>query len=463
MKIIQALEVGKCYHIYGNPRDRLMQSVWGRDRRLKKKKLYKEFWALRNVSFSLAKGTTLGIVGRNGSGKSTLLQIVAGTLRQTTGSVRIHGRVAALLELGSGFNPEFTGLENIFLNASVLGLSKIETERKLDQILGFADIGEFANQPVKTYSSGMVMRLAFAVQAHVEPEVLIVDEALAVGDELFQKKCYAHLSKLKESGTSILLVTHSVSQIMRHCDEALLLDQGEAITAGKPSRVVVAYQSLMNGRTISLAETQSSREEDSSQERDPKDVSNAEGLATHTDKALSLENGNAFFDHRLEPKSTEIYPVDGGEIVNTWIEDGTGRKVNTIPRGSEFTVVFSYSAYTDLKNVAMTCFIADHQGMGITGQTYPVSMGSVGGGVIPVINKSGQWTVRFSFNTGFWPGTYLISGALLDLSNGEKRFIHRVIDFRAFRIFEAADSTPVVPLGACNLASKDPRVKGLAD
>jgi lipopolysaccharide transport system ATP-binding protein len=183
-------------------------------------------------------------VGRNGSGKSTLLQLLCNTLTPTTGQVECHGRIAALLELGSGFNPEFTGLENVFLNASLLGLSQRETEDRLDAILAFADIGTFVQQPVKTYSSGMALRLAFAVQANIEPDLLVVDEALAVGDEYFQRKCFNHISRLRDRGTAILLVTHSCPQILKHCDEALLLDHGRLLLHDTPKTVVTAYQRL---------------------------------------------------------------------------------------------------------------------------------------------------------------------------------------------------------------------------
>ena len=200
------------------------------------------FWALRDINFELRQGQTLGVVGRNGSGKSTLLQILCGTLTPTEGQINCHGRIAGLLELGSGFNPEFTGIENIFLNASLLGLKQKDIDSRLDSILAFADIGEHIHQPVKTYSSGMALRLAFAVQANIEPDILIVDEALAVGDELFQKKCFSRLSQLKQQGTSILLVTHSCAQIIQHCDQALLLHKGQQQLLGQPSIITTTYQ-----------------------------------------------------------------------------------------------------------------------------------------------------------------------------------------------------------------------------
>ncbi|MDR5751450.1 MULTISPECIES: ABC transporter ATP-binding protein [unclassified Caballeronia] len=240
---IEINDVGKCYNIYERPRDRLLQMLVGRRRQL-----YRPFWALQNVSFSVPRGETVGIVGRNGSGKSTLLQIIAGTLTPTAGAVSVNGRVAALLELGSGFNPEFTGRENVYLNASLLGLSPSEVDERFDSIVSFADIGAFVDQPVKTYSSGMMVRLAFAVQAQTNPEILIVDEALAVGDARFQAKCFDRLKQLKDNGTSILLVTHSSEQIVTHCSSAILLDQGQKLQEGAPREVVNRYLDLLFGR-----------------------------------------------------------------------------------------------------------------------------------------------------------------------------------------------------------------------
>lgn len=233
---IQVSNLSKCYEIYERPQDRLLQML-SRGR----KQFFKEFWALRDISFEVKQGETFGIIGRNGSGKSTLLQILAGTLAQTSGQALVKGRVAALLELGSGFNPEFTGRENVYLNGSVLGLTQREIEDRYDQIVEFADIGEFINQPVKTYSSGMFVRLAFAVQAHIDASVMIIDEALAVGDIFFRQKCYGKLERLRNSGASILLVSHSMSDIEQFCGRSILLDNGSNIFCGDSSEAVKYY------------------------------------------------------------------------------------------------------------------------------------------------------------------------------------------------------------------------------
>ena len=248
---IKVENLSKCYQIYSQPHDRLKQSIYPRLQRLvgkQPKQYFREFWALNDVSFEIKKGETVGIIGRNGSGKSTLLQMICGTLNPTNGSIQTNGRIAALLELGSGFNPEFTGRENVYMNAAVLGLSKEETDARFDDIAAFADIGDFIEQPVKVYSSGMMVRLAFAVQAQVSPDILIVDEALAVGDAKFQAKCFDQLKKLKDGGTSILLVTHSSEQIVTHCDSALLLESGNVLEAGQPRSVVNRYMDLLFGK-----------------------------------------------------------------------------------------------------------------------------------------------------------------------------------------------------------------------
>lgn len=251
---LEIIDVSKCYQIFDSPIRRLKQFIVPNiERKLGKvpRVYHEEFWALQDISFNLPKGETLGVVGRNGSGKSTLLQIIAGTLSPTQGSVNIQGRVAALLELGAGFNGDFTGRENVYLNGSLLGLTKDEIDNKLDDILSFADIGHFINSPVKSYSSGMMVRLAFAVQAQIDPEILIVDEALAVGDAKFQAKCFARLKQLKNNGTSILFVSHATEQIITHCDKAILLNDGMVVDNGAPKNIVNKYLDLLFGKSTS--------------------------------------------------------------------------------------------------------------------------------------------------------------------------------------------------------------------
>lgn len=273
--VIDARNLRKRYEIYAAPRDRLKQLVlprihqsvhravaaFGGEKSSAPPQYYREFWALNDVSFQVRRGETLGIIGRNGSGKSTLLQILAGTLAPTSGDVRVVGRIAALLELGSGFNPEFTGRENVYLNGRILGLTHKEIDARYEEIVAFADIGDFVEQPVKTYSSGMFVRLAFAVQAHIDASIVIIDEALAVGDVFFTQKCYGRLRKLVESGAAVVLVSHDMSTVTQFCSDVLVLDKGSQIFRGEPVAAIRRFMSLSRDgiptrEARSLAKTQ---------------------------------------------------------------------------------------------------------------------------------------------------------------------------------------------------------------
>lgn len=247
--------LGKSYRIYDKPQDRLKQSLMPRLQRLlstfrvrpntQPRMYFREFWATRDVSFSLKRGETLGILGRNGSGKSTLLQMICGTLAPTTGVVDVRGRISALLELGAGFNPDFTGRENVYLNAAILGLSPQEISDKYAEIVAFADIGDFLEQPVKTYSSGMFVRLAFAVAINVHPDILVVDEALSVGDIHFQQRCFKKIREMREAGTSIVFVSHDIEMVKRICDRAIVLHDGQVLYSGSPGEATAYYIALV--------------------------------------------------------------------------------------------------------------------------------------------------------------------------------------------------------------------------
>ena len=240
---IRVTNLSKCYEIYDTPSDRLKQFVMPRVRHIlgrSHKQYFKEFWALKDVSFEVKKGETVGIVGRNGSGKSTLLQMICGTLNPSSGSIQTNGRIAALLELGSGFNPEFSGRENVYLNGAVLGLSNEEIDQRFDAIAAFADIGDFIEQPVKTYSSGMYVRLAFAVVAHVDAEILVIDEALAVGDAVFSQKCMRFLRRFKEQGT-LIFVSHDMGSVLNLCERAVWLHGGQLRQMGESKEIAEVY------------------------------------------------------------------------------------------------------------------------------------------------------------------------------------------------------------------------------
>src|SRR3954468_8097121 len=246
---LRVSNVSKQYRIYGRPGDRLKETLtrgrW---------KAHREFWALRDISFEVESGTTTGVVGPNGCGKSTLLQIIAGTLEPTAGSVWREGRVAALLELGAGFDPEFTGTENVYMNAALMGLSRRETERLFPDIERFAEIGQFMHQPVKTYSSGMFVRLAFAVASNVEPDILIIDEALAVGDAVFQHRCLRRIKEIQERGSTVLFVSHDAAAVRALCSRAILLGAGRVLQDGPPSEVLNDYQRIVMEREQAFEE-----------------------------------------------------------------------------------------------------------------------------------------------------------------------------------------------------------------
>ena len=246
---ITVKDVTKVYRLYDKPIDRLKESLSPTH-----KSYHKDFYALNGLSFHVEKGQTVGIIGTNGSGKSTILKIITGVLTPTTGQVDVEGKISALLELGAGFNMDYTGIENIYMNGTMMGYSRKEMDEKLQDILDFADIGDFVYQPVKTYSSGMFVRLAFALNINVEPEILIVDEALSVGDVFFQAKCYRKMEEIKQRGTTILMVTHDMGSIIKYCDKVVLLNKGEFIAEGEPGHMVDLYKKILANQLDSLKE-----------------------------------------------------------------------------------------------------------------------------------------------------------------------------------------------------------------
>ena len=431
--------LSKSYPIYNHPRDRLLQAFWGN-----RKQFYRRFWALQEISFELARGRTLGVVGRNGSGKSTLLQLICGTLTPTTGSVSVAGRIGALLELGSGFNPEFTGLENVFLNASLLGLNQQETEGKLEEILRFADIGSFIDQPVKTYSSGMAVRLAFAVQAHVQPDLLVVDEALAVGDELFQKKCYAHLEGLKHQGTAILLVTHSCPQILQHCDEALLLHAGRLRLMGAPKLITSSYQRLCNAPAERWDELLTHlSDEPPSRTADQLDAHQTDRASTRDESQSAADLASAgMIDPTLTPASSLSYEAHGIRIERVDVLNASGNPVNLLPLNSPFSLRFHYSVEDNLNDLRLACNLSNHEGIRISGQHHQG----------PNCRAGDRFSMQFQFHGGLLPGVYFVSGGIWH-SDQPGQFLHRVVDICALRI--QADAPPS-SFGLCDLAAAPP-------
>lgn len=326
---IKVDNLSKCYEIYDTPRDRLKQFVLPRLRRrvgLAPAQYYKEFWALKDVSFEVKKGETVGIIGRNGSGKSTLLQVICGTLNQTSGSVITNGRIAALLELGSGFNPEFNGRENVYMSCALLGLGKEEVDNRFDDIAAFADIGDFIEQPVKTYSSGMFVRLAFAVNVISSPDIMVVDEALAVGDMNFQAKCMTALTRFQENGGTVLFVSHDVGAVKSLCQQAVYLEHGQVASAGPAPEVAERYVRAMREEMSqdALKFVSASSNLPTKEKLSPDILGSCTDTAKDTPENVALFKHSADFEQRMRGHR---YGIGGAKIRFVELLDISGEPV----------------------------------------------------------------------------------------------------------------------------------------
>ncbi len=407
--------LSKCYELYARPVDRLLQTIF-RGRR----QFFREFWALREVSFSLSPGQVLGVVGRNGSGKSTLLQLVAGTLAPTSGEVTTEGRVAALLELGSGFNPEFTGRENVFLNGAILGLTHAEVRERLPGILAFADIDDFVDHPVKTYSSGMALRLAFAVATAVAPRVLIVDEALAVGDEAFQRKCFARIEAIRDGGAVVLFVSHSPQQVMELCDTALLLDHGRVLMHDEPRRVVPEYQRLLYGAARGGGTMPS-----------PSAATPAlPAAAPPAPSAAPARSGrDDAFDPNLRSASLVEFGRHGARIHDMRLHTPDGRDVNVLTRGAAYVVSYAVDFEANAERVRFGMMIKTTTGLELGGATLPP-----GNDLAGPFTAGQRVRLAFTFRCRLFAGTYFINAGLMGDVDGTHTYLHRLVDALAFRV-----------------------------
>ena len=355
---ISVNDVSKMYKLYDNPMDRLKESLG-----LSRKKKYKEHYALNHVSFQVHKGETVGIIGTNGSGKSTILKIITGVLSPTGGEVSVNGRISALLELGAGFNGEYSGLENVYLNGSMIGFSREEIDAKLQSILDFADIGEFIHQPVKTYSSGMFVRLAFAVAINIDPEILIVDEALSVGDVFFQAKCYRKFEEFKEMGKTILFVSHDLSSIGKYCDRVVLLNKGEKLAEGGAKEMVNLYRRVLVNQYDDADLEEGAENAEAGQDGQLTDGTAGENVS----KKEHAGGGRAMKDSlNLNPKVLE-YGSKLGEIVDFAIRDDTGMITNVIENGKEFSVQMKVRFQADVNDPIFAFTLKDLKGTEITG------------------------------------------------------------------------------------------------
>lgn len=429
---IRVQNLSKCYQIYDTPRDRLKQFVLPRLQRQagrSPKQYFREFWALRDVSFEIKKGETVGIIGRNGSGKSTLLQIICGTLSPTSGSVETRGRIAALLELGSGFNPEFTGRDNVYMNAAVLGLSREEVDGRFDDIAAFADIGQFIDQPVKAYSSGMVVRLAFAVAINVDPEILIVDEALSVGDELFQRKCFSRIEAIKRHGATILFVSHSGGTIVELCDRAVLMDSGEKLAVGVPKQIVGRYQKLLYAPAD---KRETIREQIRRLDEQVAASANTAEQAAHQDQLLGehAQEPQENFDPHLKPSSTIEYESHGTYIESPAVLTLSGEQVNNLVRGDTYRYAYTVQFTKSASNVRFGMLIKTTSGIELGGGASANSPRES----LACVEAGSSYRVEFRFRCALNPGVYFLNAGVLGDVDGSETYLHRLIDIAMFRV-----------------------------
>jgi lipopolysaccharide transport system ATP-binding protein len=414
--------LGKCYHIYDQPKDRLKQMLW-RGRR----NFCREFWALRGISLEVRRGETVGIVGRNGSGKSTLLQLVCRIVTPTEGLVHVSGRISALLELGSGFNPEFTGRENVYLNGSVLGLTPAEVDERFERIAGFADIGDFLDQPVKTYSSGMVLRLAFAVAINVDPSMLIVDETLSVGDEAFQRKCFARIHQIQEAGGTILFVSHSAAAVAELCTRAVLLDRGEMLLQDTPKNVLGNYHKLIYAPPEKL---EALRRDIRTRSADVAET--PVELVVTTSLELRDDAGPVeFYDPNMVPKSTFHYLPRGAEIRRPKLSTLDGLPVNVLKRGCEY--LYSYEIWFAEPAFAVRCgiMIKTVSGLELGGlQSHSPAE------AIAYVSAGSVWQVCFRFRCALVAGTYFLNSGVMGMVGDQYTYLARTLDIAMFKVME---------------------------
>ena len=395
----------KVYKLYDRNKDRLKESLHiGR-----KSIVSHEHYALNDVNLEVHTGETVGIIGTNGSGKSTILKIITGVLNPTEGEVTINGRISALLELGAGFNMEFTGLENIYLNGTMIGFSEEEIDAKLESILEFADIGDFVNQKVKTYSSGMFVRLAFAVAINIDPEILIVDEALSVGDVFFQNKCYRKFEEFKKQGKTILFVSHDLSSISKYCDRVVLLERGKKIGEGAPKEMIDMYKKVLVGQLDQESDTR---------------------------KSASIGDGNKWKDAmQLNPDCDE-YGSGLAEFEDYCAYDNTGTITNSIIKGEEFTVKVKVRFFETIQDPIFALSFKNRQGTEITGTNTmfeKITTGTPGPGDV--------YTVTFTQNMSLQGGEYLISLGCVGYREGEFTVYHRLYDVFSLTVISSKDTT----------------------
>ena len=405
---IRINDVTKLYKLYDRPSDRLKESLG-----LSRKKKYKEHYALHNISFDVHKGECVGIIGTNGAGKSTILKIITGVLNPTEGNVEIDGRISALLELGAGFNMEYTGLENIYLNGTMIGFTREEIDERLDDIIEFADIGDFIHQPVKTYSSGMFVRLAFAVAINIDPEILIVDEALSVGDVFFQAKCFKKFEEFKDKGKTILFVSHDLSSIQKYCDRCILLNKGKKIGEDTPGKVIDLYKKALVGLL-----------DDDGNEIGASNNQDVENNTQDAPKEESQEVSDNLwkYNYVFNPVFEE-YGDKLAEIVDFAVIDNNGNYSSTVNKEQPFRIKIKVKANKSVKSPIVAFTIKDLKGTDLTGTNTKfegIDMGE--------LSPGDERVITFKQKMNLQGGQYLLSLGCTRFEDDDFQVCHRLYD-----------------------------------
>lgn len=413
---ISVMDVSKIYRLYDKPIDRLKEALSPTH-----KKYHKEFFALDKLSFNVEKGSTVGIIGTNGSGKSTILKIITGVLNPSTGSVKVDGNISALLELGAGFNSDYTGIENIYMNGTMMGFSREEMEKKLPEILEFADIGDFVYQPVKTYSSGMFVRLAFALAINVEPEILIVDEALSVGDVFFQSKCYAKMEEIRKKGTTILMVTHDMGSIIKYCDKVVLLNKGKFLAEGSARDMVDLYKKILAGQfdetSMELSDFNSGVVEDLANIKMSKE-----------DTFMKTTNELMKAKMTINPSLTE-YGDGRASIVDFGIVDAKGSISNLLMKGEYFYIKEKIRFNSKIKSPIFTYTIKDKKGTELSGTNTMLEAAKV-----EEVDEGDVYEVSFKQKMTLQGGEYLLSMSCTGFEEGDLQVYHRLYDVASITV-----------------------------
>lgn len=408
---IRVKNVSKMYKLYGRNRDRIIDAFG-----LSKKPRYQEHFALDHLSFDIEKGETVGIIGTNGAGKSTILKIITGVLNPSDGDVEINGRISALLELGAGFNPEYTGIENIYLNGTMMGFSKEEVQDRMDSILSFADIGDFVYQPVKTYSSGMFVRLAFAVAINIDPEILIVDEALSVGDVFFQAKCYNKFDEFKKMGKTILFVSHDLGSISKYCDRVVLLNKGNKLAEGAPKDMIDLYKKVL----VHQLDPEEAMQEEADEV--------PEETVADANQPLWKEN------FEINPNLNE-YGSGQAEIFDFAIEDNKKELTSTIEKGSKFRIKYKIRFYETIQNPIFTFTFKNVQGTAITGTNTMYEKVNIG-----EVHPQEEYLCVFEQDMNLQGGNYLLSISCTGYKDGEFQVYHRLYDVISITVISDKDT-----------------------